>query len=143
MLVTSTPPKPAAASVSSSAVRFVLSTALPIHHQRVQGLVSEVVSGHFRSGACPTATWARSKTGKSVRASGVISSQRENEDTVPHARRLVVARRLERDPRGVIADHRIRRLVALVVTPAREPDEIGTVRLERQLPDVNEARVLP
>src|SRR5205823_13808541 len=64
MLVTSTPPMPAAPRVSSSAVRFALSTALPIHHQRVHGLVSEVVSGHAKSGACPGATRARSSSGR-------------------------------------------------------------------------------
>src|SRR5881398_324499 len=64
MLVTSTPPMPAAARVLSSAVRFSLSTALPIHHQRVQGLASEVVSGHLKSADCPSATRARSSSGR-------------------------------------------------------------------------------
>src|SRR5438093_13729928 len=64
MLVTSTPPMPAAARVLSSAVRFSLSTALPIHHQRVQGLASEVVSGHLKSADCPSATRARSSGGR-------------------------------------------------------------------------------
>src|SRR5207249_8595758 len=67
MLVTSTPPTPAAARVSSSAVRFALSTALPIHHQRVHGLASEVVAGHAKFADCPTATWARRNSGRSAR----------------------------------------------------------------------------
>src|SRR2546429_1085341 len=67
MLVTSTPPMPAAARVSSSAVRFALSTELPIHHQRVHGLVSEVVAGHAKFADCPTATWARRNRGRSAR----------------------------------------------------------------------------
>src|SRR6266576_4455133 len=67
MLVTSTPPMPAAARVSSSAVRFALSTELPIHHQRVHGLASEVVAGHAKSADCPTATWARRNSGRSAR----------------------------------------------------------------------------
>src|SRR6266516_2100978 len=66
MLVTSTPPKPAAARLSSSAVRFWLSTALPIHHQRVHGLASGVVSGHARSGACPSATRVRRSSGRTA-----------------------------------------------------------------------------
>src|SRR6266516_847101 len=66
MLVTSTPPKPAAARLSSSAVRFWLSTALPIHHQRVHGLASGVVWGHARSGACPSATRARRSNGRTA-----------------------------------------------------------------------------
>src|SRR5881396_58991 len=67
MLVTSTPPMPAAARVSSSAVRFALSTALPIHHQRVHGLASEVVAGHAKFADCATATWARRSNGKIAR----------------------------------------------------------------------------
>src|SRR6266496_6647219 len=67
MLVTSTPPMPAAARVSSSAVRFALSTELPIHHQRVHGLASEVVAGHAKFADCPTATWASRNSGRIAR----------------------------------------------------------------------------
>src|SRR5437773_11340063 len=67
MLVTSAPPTPAAARGSSSAVRFALPTELPIHHQRVHGLASEVVAGHAKFADCPTATWARRNSGRSAR----------------------------------------------------------------------------
>src|SRR5256885_8951496 len=70
------------------------------------------------------------------------SLQREQEDAVAHARRLGVARRLERDTPAVVRDHGIRRLVAFVVAPAGEADEVAAVGLQRQLPDVDEARVL-
>jgi hypothetical protein len=53
MGVISTPPMPAAAIASSCAVRCALSTALPGHHQRVQGLALTVVSG--QTGACACA----------------------------------------------------------------------------------------
>jgi hypothetical protein len=45
MGVTSKPPKPALAAFSISRVRLALSTALPGHHQRVQGLLVTVTAG--------------------------------------------------------------------------------------------------
>src|SRR3954466_15308381 len=51
MGVISTPPRPAAANCSSWCVRLALSTALPGHHQRVQGLFSRESSGHPGSAA--------------------------------------------------------------------------------------------
>jgi hypothetical protein len=42
----STPPIPAAAIPLSSEIMLMLSTAFPIHHQRVQGFDSPVGSGH-------------------------------------------------------------------------------------------------
>src|SRR5437762_5448242 len=71
-----------------------------------------------------------------------FSLQREQEDAVAHARRLGVARRLERDTPAVVRDHGIRRLVAFVVAPAGQADEVAAVGLQRQLPDVDEAGVL-
>src|SRR2546421_11209672 len=71
-----------------------------------------------------------------------FSLQREQEDPAAHARRLVVARRLERDTPAVVRDHGVRRLVAFVVAPAGQADEVAAVGLERQLPDVDEAGVL-
>jgi len=68
-----------------------------------------------------------------------VSLQREQEDAVAHARRLGVARRLERDPPAVVRDHGIRRLVAFVVAPAGQAGEVAAVGLQRQLPDVDEA----
>src|SRR5690348_16414879 len=45
MGVISTPPRPAAANCSSCRVRPARSTALPGHHQRVQGRAVRVISG--------------------------------------------------------------------------------------------------
>src|ERR1035437_7093057 len=47
--VISTPPSPAFDISSRRYVRLSLSTALPNHHQRVQGLVSLVIGGHAKS----------------------------------------------------------------------------------------------
>src|SRR5207247_1774037 len=78
-----------------------------------------------------------------VASGGRRSVEREDEDAVAHARRLVVARRLEGDTPAVVADDGIRRLVAVVVTPMRQAHEVAAVGLQRQLPDIDETRVLP
>src|ERR1051325_6430101 len=68
--------------------------------------------------------------------------KRENKDPVAHTRRLVIARRLERHALAVARHHGVRRLVALVVSPMREADEVGAVGRQLQLPEVDVARVL-
>jgi hypothetical protein len=61
MGVISTPPRPAARSVSNSAVRPASSTALPSHHHRVHGRVSCVTGGQSTASGvsgCPDTTSA-------------------------------------------------------------------------------------
>ena len=56
----STPPRPASRNCVSSRVRLAASTALPNHHQRVQGRHSRVTAGQlkasFLGGASAAAT---------------------------------------------------------------------------------------
>src|SRR5215470_491857 len=63
-------------------------------------------------------------------------------DSVTDSGRLVIAGRLEGEPFAVGTDYRVRRLVAFVVSPMCHADVVRAVRLQFQLPDVDESRVL-
>ena len=76
-------------------------------------------------------------------AARVGSAEPVQEDPVAHARRIGAPRRLEGEPLSIRRDGRVRRLVAVPVAPARHAHELGAVRREGELPEIDVPRVLP
>jgi hypothetical protein len=81
--VISTPPKPAAAIVSSSRVRFSLSTPLPSHHHLVQGLHSREIYGQEVSVGLVSSASARPAEKRSTRRLAIGYEQGFTTDSLP------------------------------------------------------------